>query len=78
MTPTLDPSHVTLFFFAQFIPLTVERVWRSAGGPRVGGTYGRITTWGWMFWTGRWVVEGWLNKGVLGMVSKTIFPFLQD
>jgi hypothetical protein len=68
--PHLDFSHITLFFFAQFVPLGIERAIRAVGGPRVGGWWGFVGTWGWMFVTGRWVVEGWLKKGLLGQVGE--------
>ena len=70
LTPELAPSLITLFFSSQLLGVALELGWKKVTGRRVEGWWGFVWVWVWFAWTGRWVVRGWADKGVVRLASE--------
>lgn len=84
MAPEIHPTCITAFFAIQALPIAAEKAFSAIAPPykqggggrrRVGGVWGRLWTAAWVLGTGRWIVEGWMRMGLVGMAGECL-PFL--
>jgi len=70
---------VVLFFTLQALLILLEKLWHRTTGKRVGGIYGRLWVYFWIFVMAQPLVDSWFRRGLAGgvMVPPGISPARQ-
>ncbi|KAK4685662.1 hypothetical protein P7C73_g4480, partial [Tremellales sp. Uapishka_1] len=66
MSPVPATIPLGLFFIVSGVGCSLEYLFKGITGRRVRGPWGRVWTWCWMVFTGRWAVAAWLDGGIGG------------